>query len=220
MARQREFDLDEALDTALDTFWQRGYEATSVDHLAAQMKLKKGSIYRAFGNKHDLFLKSLQCYLDRHYRRFKELVRKAESPRQAIEYILSAVVDMVDSKCRPKGCFATNSLVELGPHDEQVAELLDRQRQKIEEMLRSIFSEGQSSGEFRKDLDPEALSSLTYSLIGALMSDSKHRKGRERTRKQADAFLSLIMSEHGRGVGRASDSGQRLEPRDGGCKNY
>ena len=64
MARPREFDMDEALDAAISTFWTQGYEATSMTDLMEATGLHKGSLYKAFDDKHDLFMKSLSRYLD------------------------------------------------------------------------------------------------------------------------------------------------------------
>ena len=56
MARPREFDSDQAMQDAMDAFWERGYNATSVNDLLSEMKLNRGSLYGAFGDKKQLFL--------------------------------------------------------------------------------------------------------------------------------------------------------------------
>ena len=62
MARPREFDVDDALDRAMNVFWAKGYEATSMSDLMAAMDLSKSSLYDTFGSKHELFLSALQRY--------------------------------------------------------------------------------------------------------------------------------------------------------------
>ena len=64
MAGPREFDMDEALDAAMSVFWEKGYEGTSMADLMAATGLHKGSIYKAFTDKHDLFVKALKRYLN------------------------------------------------------------------------------------------------------------------------------------------------------------
>ena len=71
MARPREFDMDQALDAAMSTFWAQGYEATSMTDLVEATGLQKGSLYKAFDDKHDLFMKSLSRYLDGAYTAMK-----------------------------------------------------------------------------------------------------------------------------------------------------
>ena len=63
VGRPREFDVDKALDAAMQAFWAKGYEATSMADLMAATGLHKGSIYGAFGDKHALFVEALTRYL-------------------------------------------------------------------------------------------------------------------------------------------------------------
>ena len=60
VGRPREFDEDAVLTAAMDAFWRQGYEATSLSDLCACTGLHKGSLYQAFGGKHELFMKSLE----------------------------------------------------------------------------------------------------------------------------------------------------------------
>ena len=62
MARPREFDVDEALQAATEVFWDRGFEATSLADLMEATGLHKGSIYKAFGSKHEFFTRALTQY--------------------------------------------------------------------------------------------------------------------------------------------------------------
>src|SRR6516162_11927635 len=64
MARPREFDEVTALEAAIECFWQRGYEATSVRDLGNKMGLSAPSLYNTYGDKHALFVQALERYLD------------------------------------------------------------------------------------------------------------------------------------------------------------
>jgi TetR/AcrR family transcriptional repressor of nem operon len=94
MARPREFDIDQVLDAAINTFWTKGYEATSMADLMEAMNLKKGSIYKAFEDKHDLFCKALERYLEGMDKQMREMVETATSPRAGIEKWLQKGVEM------------------------------------------------------------------------------------------------------------------------------
>ena len=63
MARHKEFDPDVALDRALELFWERGYEATSMADLVDHLGIGRASLYATFGSKHELYLKALDRYL-------------------------------------------------------------------------------------------------------------------------------------------------------------
>ena len=64
MTRPREFNETDALQSAMNCFWQRGYEATSMRDLAASMGMSAPSLYNAFGDKQALFARALELYLD------------------------------------------------------------------------------------------------------------------------------------------------------------
>jgi AcrR family transcriptional regulator len=119
MARPREFDIDQVLDAAMNTFWTKGYEATSMADLMEAMNLKKGSIYKAFEDKHDLFCKALERYLEGMDKQMREMVETATSPRAGIETWLQKGVEMCQGQGVKRGCLALNTAVELGPHDCQ-----------------------------------------------------------------------------------------------------
>ena len=63
MPRPREFDRDEVLDRAVEVFWMRGYDRTSVQDLVNSMGIQRGSLYATFGDKHHLFLEALDRYI-------------------------------------------------------------------------------------------------------------------------------------------------------------
>ncbi len=62
MARPREFERDVVLDRAMQVFWSRGYEATSIQHLVDRMGIQRGSLYDTFGDKRALFFAAINRY--------------------------------------------------------------------------------------------------------------------------------------------------------------
>jgi TetR/AcrR family transcriptional repressor of nem operon len=62
MARAKAFNEDDVLDKAVEVFWAKGYEATSMQDLVNAMGIQRGSLYAAFGSKQQLFLRSLDRY--------------------------------------------------------------------------------------------------------------------------------------------------------------
>jgi TetR/AcrR family transcriptional regulator, transcriptional repressor for nem operon len=155
MARLREFDIDEVMEAVINIFWQKGYEATSLADLMSVTGLQKGSIYKAFGDKRSLFLKALQSYLDRLYTYSREVLDKP-SPEKALAAWLELICDNATVPTN-KGCFAINSLVEMAPHDEDVAKMLEYQYWRIGKLLEAAIAKGQKQGVFRQDLSVQHL---------------------------------------------------------------
>lgn len=63
MSRTKEFDPDVVLDRAMELFWERGFEATSMALLTERLGIGRASLYATFGDKHQLYLAALRRYL-------------------------------------------------------------------------------------------------------------------------------------------------------------
>jgi len=193
MARPREFDVDEVLQAAMEAFWRRGYEATSLADLMAAMRLQKGSIYKAFGDKHTLFLKALQRYLDEMYASQRARLTGAASPKAAIAAWLEQLIATAPAEgqsCR--GCLAVNTLVELGPHDEGARRALEAHFERLRELLSEQIRRGQDLGEFRRDVDATQFARLLTTLVSGLLSGIKGVMGAAEARELARTTLQLM----------------------------
>lgn len=165
--RPREFDEDEVLDRALDAFWKHGYKATSVTHLVEATGLAKGSLYKAFGDKRQLFQLALDRYLEKGTGNLRVIAR-SESPRAALERWLMHMVEASTCQGLRRGCFAVNCTVELAPHDDEVRARLRRHERGIERIYARIIATGIEAGEFRSELDAKACARWLTTIIEGL----------------------------------------------------
>src|SRR5204863_3704785 len=113
MARLKAFDEDRAIDSAVDCFWARGYEATSVRDLADAMGIGGASLYNAYGDKRELFIRSLERYANRSMRERVARIEARLEPKQAIGAFLAEIIDrsVKDPDC--KGCLLVNSALDV-----------------------------------------------------------------------------------------------------------
>ena len=135
MARLREFDTEAALDSAMQAFWLRGYEATSLADLMAATGLKKGSIYKAFKDKHSLFILALRRYLEQRNVHHRQYLEEATSPKAGISQWMHSIIEQRGHDPSRRGCFMLNSVVELAPHDEAVNQLLSAHIERVQTLL-------------------------------------------------------------------------------------
>ncbi|SFK97571.1 TetR/AcrR family transcriptional regulator [Shimia haliotis] len=117
MARPREFDMDTALDGALDIFWRQGYVATNLPDLLMAMGLTRGSFYKAFRDKLSVYIAALDRYDDQVVSATVATLAgcDAGSAQACLSVLFSPEADA------RKGCFICNAVVELGPANETVA---------------------------------------------------------------------------------------------------
>jgi TetR/AcrR family transcriptional repressor of nem operon len=165
VGRPREFDEESVLAAAMDAFWRRGYEATSLAELCRCTGLNKGSLYQAFGDKHQLFMRSLSYYADKEYREVLAVVSETASPLENIRAVVARICDDAGSD---KGCMMINSMVELAPHDPEVKAMLQSFGEKRMQGLAGMIAAAQQAGEIRAGQDPRALArQLMMTLAGA-----------------------------------------------------
>ncbi len=149
----------------MDAFWRKGYEATSLADLCACTGLHKGSLYQAFGDKHQLFMRSLQRYADEEFREVASVAFESESP---LENIKAAIHKICDDAGGDKGCMMINSMVELAPHDPEVKATLKAIGEKRIRFMADMIGKAQQATEIRQALDPYKLArQLMITLAGS-----------------------------------------------------
>src|SRR5271168_2190108 len=111
--RTRQFDVDEALDRALEVFWARGYEGATLPELTKTMGINRPSLYAAFGNKEQLFRKALDRYQTGPMSFLTEALREPTA-RSATEAIFSGFIDMRRNREKTRGCLIVSGALASG----------------------------------------------------------------------------------------------------------
>ena len=124
MARLKAFDEDKVIDSAVDCFWSRGYEATSVRDLAERMGIGGASLYNAYGDKRTLFTKALERYANRSMRERIARLEASHRPKQAIRAFLAEIIERSLEDPDRKGCLLVNSALDVAPHDAAIGKVV------------------------------------------------------------------------------------------------
>ena len=193
MARTKEFDPDTALQAALELFWRRGYEATSMSDLVDHLGIGRASLYATFGSKHELYLKALERY-DRAG--LPPIVRELSQPGPALPAVRALVrryaTEAADEQLRLNGCLVTNTASELAPHDPAAARRVERNWDHFEAVLHSALVRAQAQGELPADRDPLALARMLLVLLQGLRVVGKASADPARVRDAAEQALALL----------------------------
>jgi TetR/AcrR family transcriptional repressor of nem operon len=165
MPWQKQFDVDEVLDKAMQAFWSRGYEATSMQDLVERTGIHRGSLYATYRDKHALFLAALRKYAETvHHKRLSD-VEARYGPREAIRQSFLAFTS--EKGGRRRGCFLTNTALELAAHDPEAGRIVAGAQKETEAWFARMIEKGQKLGEVAPHVKPtEAASALLASLIG------------------------------------------------------
>lgn len=178
MARPKEFKQSDALERAIDAFWQHGYGAIAVRDLCDAMNIHSGSLYGTFGDKRSLFLASLDRYIDTVSRQAVERIDGAPSGCEGIRAFFDFLLDAMLSGKRRWGCLVTNSVAEVACRDADVAARAKLQFARLENAFTRALARAQSAGELREGTGPESAMFLVCVVQGmnVLAKTSPDRK--------------------------------------------
>jgi TetR/AcrR family transcriptional regulator, transcriptional repressor for nem operon len=167
MPRKKEFDEFEVLQRAMEIFWHKGYEATSIQDLVEQMGINRGSLYGTFTDKRALFLAVIQYYDETVISTVVAELQQARSARRAIEHYIRTAAERAASDVDRRGDFLTNSAVELGPHDPEAERRLQASLRRIESAFFEALVQARANGEIKTRRDLRDLARfLTSSMQG------------------------------------------------------
>jgi len=157
MVRPREFDPDWVLESAMQVFWSKGYEATSLDDLCEATDLNRSSLYAAFGDKRALFLETLDRYGRRTVGRLTAALLRPLPIRETLAGFLSEMIDQIVTGPGRNGCFIGNCAAEVARHDRSAAARVRRNLDNVEAVFREPFERAKARGELAPGKDIEAL---------------------------------------------------------------
>jgi TetR/AcrR family transcriptional regulator, transcriptional repressor for nem operon len=192
MARHKEFDRNEALHRAMEVFWSRGYEATSVGDLVEHMGINRQSLYDTFGDKHSLYLQSLDRYREVEGRKVFELLEQPGPVKRALRQLFEGVVECALGGGERRGCFVGNATSELAGRCKQTAEKACGSMAAAEEALYRALLRGKRAGELKGVRDPRAVARFLYSSLQGLQLMSKATRDRKTLEDVVRVTLSVL----------------------------
>jgi TetR/AcrR family transcriptional regulator, transcriptional repressor for nem operon len=189
MARTKEFDQEQALDAAMNLFWERGYEATSIQELVEATGVQRQSLYDTFGSKHEMFLQSLMRYQALEGHELSELTKK--HPKGGLP-LIRAIFESCASQtvCDARGCFAANCAAEFGSSDEAVAERVRIGTEGLEQVFERCLMQAKNAHELK---DSSSVSALAQFLVNAFFGLRLLAKMRP-TKAMIDNVVSVTLA--------------------------
>jgi AcrR family transcriptional regulator len=193
MARPREFDEDEVLRAARQQFWSTGYAATTMDAIAAATGLGKGSLYGAFGDKRQLFLRVFDAYCT-------DIVdavgRYLDGPdEEAFERLcahIRAVAANTAADTAHRGCLLAKGTAELSEHDPDVGARSLRTFASLQEALAVDIQAAQRQGDIDPAADPRHLADLVLAVLRGIEALGKAGKDQAALRAIAETAISVL----------------------------
>ncbi len=142
----KQFDPHEALGKAMKLFWAKGYAATGLAELQQHMGIGRKSLYDTFGNKRQLFIKTLQLYSDGVVRKIFSELNKAGSPLGNVRRLMRTLQEL-HSMPESMGCLLGVSMAQFRTNDAEMADVLRHHIKGMEEAFYKAFKRAQDVGE-------------------------------------------------------------------------
>ncbi len=179
MARPREFDIDAALERAMQAFWAKGYESTSLDDLCEATGLGRSSLYAAFGDKRGLYLRALVRYEDGVEERIAAALARPVPVRKAIAAFVDRLISDIVAGPGRRGCFIGNCAAELARGDRGAATRVRKSLERIEAAFRDALARAKAEGEIAASADVAALARFLTAGIQGLRLVGKAKPERK-----------------------------------------
>ncbi|BAT61666.1 HTH-type transcriptional repressor ComR [Variibacter gotjawalensis] len=194
--RPRAYDPAVAIEQAAAVFWKAGYAGTSLDDLAAATGMNRPSLYAAFGDKRELYLKTLEFYRTRN----RDLIKRAlagEPPlRELLQRIYAGALDIYyagDDGAR--GCYTIGTATTVAAVDEGVREFLAQSFSSTDAFFFQHIVAAQKRGEISAPADPAALAALTTATLHTLAVRSRAQVPRAELEKIVTSALAVICAK-------------------------
>lgn len=177
MARPRAFDVEAALDSAMETFWTKGYETTSLDDLCEVTGLSRSSLYATFGSKRNLLLRSVDRYVEQRNPRLAEVLAQPIPIRDAFDALAQQFIDQIVAGPGRRGCFLGNCAAELPRSDRAALAHVRQGFAATEATFREALTGAKARKELPEDTNVDALARFLTAgfqglrLVGKVNSD-------------------------------------------------
>ena len=185
--RPREFDVQKALERAMELFWRQGYEGTSLSDLTRELGITRPSLYAAFGSKEALFLKALDLYEARAG--YREAALTAPTAIAYARALLEGAADLHGDKRNPPGCLGVQGALVCAPQSDEIRTELIRRRRVGESLIRDRLKRFKADGDLPSDADPADLARYLSIVIYGITVQAAGGATRKELRNVADIAL-------------------------------
>ncbi|MDR9753752.1 TetR/AcrR family transcriptional regulator [Pseudomonas sp. SZMC_28357] len=189
MGRQREFDVEKALDAALCVFWRKGYEGASYTDLTQAIGVERPALYSAFGNKEALFRLALARYYE-HYMDFIPVALELPTSREVVEHLLRRSVELNTRYLDRRGCMGIQGALAGTDDSEPIRLALIEARAEGETALRERLERSKAEGDLPPTANCAVLATYLLAVLHGMAVQAKAGFSREVLELVVDQVMS------------------------------
>jgi AcrR family transcriptional regulator len=191
--RPRAYEPDVALAKALDLFRRDGFAATSLDDLSAATGMNRPSLYGAFGDKRELYIKSYQRYRDDARAAMIDVFRTEQPIRERLARIFAVALDIyLSGESGPRGCFTVMTAASEAVSDPQIRAMVLEGFVELDKAFAACFRRAKEKGELPEGADPEVLAQLASATIHTVAIRARARVPRKELEAIVKGAIDVI----------------------------
>jgi len=191
--RPRQYDPDRALAKAAEIFWKQGYAGTSLDDLAAATGMNRPSLYAAFGDKRDLYLKTLERYRDQSRAMSVKVMAESPTLRVFLKRFYEQAIDIyLAGGDEARGCYSISTAPAQATTDPAVRAFLAASIGNTDSFLASRIAKGRERGEVPANAEPQALAQVATATLHTIAVRARVGVPRKQLAALAAAAINLI----------------------------
>jgi len=190
--RPREFKDTAIIDSAMAAFWANGYEACSTEALCKETGLGRGSLYNAFGSKHELYEQALLRYHELGIQEQISILRNDSPVQQRLQALMEWAIKEDFSHEGRRGCLLINAAMERASRDPVVERLFNRHIGMLQKALEQAIADGQDRGEIARDRSSSELAGFYLSSYYGLRVLNAAARNRDMAEQIVKGTLSSI----------------------------
>ena len=192
--RPRAYEPEIALGKALDLFRKQGFAATSLDDLSAATGMNRPSLYGAFGDKRELYIKSYQRYREDARASMVEIFRQEMPVRQRLERIYAAALNIyLSGETGPRGCFTVVTAASEAVSDPEIRAMVLEGLADLDKAFASCFRRAKEKGELPESADPAVLAQLASATIHTIAIRSRARVPRKELEEIVKGAIDVMV---------------------------
>src|SRR5690349_4597542 len=196
--RPRAYQPELALGKALDLFRKQGFAATSLDDLSEATGMNRPSLYGAFGDKRELYIKSYQRYREEAAASMVEIFRQEMPLRQRLERIYAAALDIyLSGDTGPRGCFTVVTAASEAVGDPEIRAMVLDGLAGLDKAFASCFRRAKEKGELPESADPFALAQIASATVHTIAIRSRARVPRKELEAIVKGAIDVMLGAKG-----------------------
>jgi AcrR family transcriptional regulator len=196
--RPRAYEPEIALGRALDLFRTQGFAATSLDDLSEATGMNRPSLYGAFGDKRELYIKSYQRYRDEARGSMVAIFREEMPVRQRLERIFASALDIyLSGETGPRGCFTVVTAASEAVSDPEIRAMVLDGLSELDKAFANCFRRAKERGELPETANPAVLAQLASATVHSIAIRSRARVSRKELEAIVKGAIDVMIGVKG-----------------------